>query len=104
MLKVALGWWLWALGQDNVEPRPWQTCESPLVHLSVDAAGSPVHCVAVLFIGGKCSYADGSPARHFMEQLRKKSDNRNMSLEILAIAFGLSAFAANVHGRKVVVF
>ena len=103
-LKIALGWWLWALRQDIVEHRPWCVCELPPVHLLVDAAGSPAHCAAVLFIDGKCLYTDGSPARHFMEQFQKRSDNQIMTLEILAIALGLSTFASEIHGRRVVVF
>ena len=103
-LKTALGWWLWALEQDIVETRQWKMCELPPVRLLVDAAGVPAHCAAVLFVDGRCLYTDGAPAAHLMKQFQSRSDNQIMTLEILAIALGLSTFAEEVRGRKVVVF
>ena len=103
-LKVALGWWLWALEQDIVETRQWQSCELPPVHLMVDAAGSPAHCAAVLFVDGRCMYTDGAPAEYLMKEFQGRSDNQIMTLEILAIALGLSTFANEICGRNVVVF
>ena len=62
-LRVALTWWLWALGLDIMEERPWTSADEPLAHLFVDARGSPAHCAAVLFIDGiaPCSRMVGHP-------------------------------------------
>jgi len=70
----------------------------------VDAAGSPAHCAAVLFVDGRCMYTDGAPAEYLMKEFQGRSDNQIMTLEILAIALGLSTFASETCGRNVVVF
>ena len=80
-LKIALGWWLWALEQDIVETRFWKMCELPPVHLFVDAAGSPAHCAAVLFVDGRCLYTDGAPAGHLMEQFQNLKKKRRKTLD-----------------------
>ena len=103
-LRVALTWWLWALGLDIMEERPWTSADEPLAHLFVDARGSPAHCAAVLFIDGRTLFTDGRPSQEHMEQFRKRADNQIMSLEILAIVVGLSTFTEELRGRKVILW
>lgn len=43
-LKVALEWWLQVLSSDLCEEHPWEASKLPVVHLFVDARGSPARC------------------------------------------------------------
>ena len=86
------------------ETKAWSQSEQPPVHLFVDARGSPARCAAVLFSDGKCFFTDGEPSPCFMNLLEERRDNQIMSLEIMAIAVGLSTFAEELKGRKVVVY
>lgn len=87
-----------------VEERRWRVPESPLVHLFVDARGVPARCAAVLFIDGDCLYTDGMPSASIMQTFTQRADNQIMTLEILAISVGLSTFAEELKGRKVIVY
>ena len=87
-----------------VEERRWRVPESPLVHLFVDARGVPARCAAVLFIDGDCPYTDGMPSASIMQTFTQRADNQIMTLEILAISVGLSTFAEELKGRKVIVY
>ena len=70
----------------------------------IDARGSRARCAAVLFSAGKCFFTDGEPSPCYMNLLEERRDNQIMSLEIMAIAVGLSTFAEELKGRKVVVY
>ena len=61
-------------------------------------------CSAVLFIDGRIFYTDGEPAKAIMDQFLKRDDNQITTLEILAIAVGLSSFGHMLRGRRVVIF
>ena len=103
-LKTALKWWCAILTWDLAEERTWEQSERAPVHLFVDARGQPPRCAAVLFVDGACLYTDGEPAQQFLEQLGKREDNQIMSLEIMAVAVGLSTFSKELKGRNVVVY
>ena len=103
----------------HAENRPgigtvWSACVEPLCVL--------VRCAAVLFIDGQFHYTDGIPSQSIMDKFNARND-RLMSaagmfvsickvgavrqittLEILAIAIGLSTFQSELKGRKVVVW
>ena len=93
-----------ATRHEVVEERRWRVPESPLVHLFVDARGVPARCAAVLFIDGDCLYTDGMPSASIMQTFTQRADNQIMTLEILAISVGLSTFAEELKGRKVIVY
>ena len=58
----------------------------------------------MLFIDGECMYTDGVPRQEIMQQFLQRQDKQITTLEILAIAIGLSTFAPELQGRKVVVW
>ena len=103
-LRVALRWWIWVLKHDIVEECAWGVADTGPVHLFVDARGVPPRCAAVLCVDGEILYTDGAPAQVFMDALEDRSDNQIMSLETIAIAVGLSTFARELAGRKVIIF
>ena len=70
----------------------------PIVRVTV------YRCAAVLYLDGKTMFCDGPPAPSIMERFRSRADNQITSLEILAIAVGLSTFRKELHGRKVLVY
>ena len=49
-------------------------------------------------------YTDGEPAKAIMDRFWERSDNQITTLEILAIAVGLSSFGHMLRGRRVVIF
>jgi len=103
-LREALRWWTVVLQYDVVEERCWSVPERPLAHLFVDARGCPARCAAVLFVDGKRFFTDGKPSDKVMHTFAKRADNQIMTLEILAISVGLSTFAEELRGRKVIIF
>ena len=103
-LKLALIWWLHVLESGICEQRDWVRLDAPPVCLFVDARGVPPRCAAVAFIDGVCHFTDGMPSNAVMECFQKRHDSQICGLEMLAIALGLSTFAAELRGRSVVVF
>ena len=103
-LLTALKWWLAVLELDIVEERSWYAPELPPVHLYVDARSTPPRCAAVLFINGKTLYCDGEPHAGIMRWFQSRADGQITSLEILAIAVGMSTFSEELAGRKVIVY
>ena len=61
-------------------------------------------CAAVLFTGEQILYTDGLPAPEIMEKFSKRSDNQITTLEVLAIAIGLSTFGDLLANRRVIIF
>jgi hypothetical protein len=57
-----------------------------------------------LFGGHQILYTDGQPALAIMERFMKRSDNQITTLEVLAIAVGLSTFGELLENRRVVIF
>ena len=79
------------------------------IALSISLFAPTVHttlhrCAAVLHIDGKTMFCDGPPAQSIMEGFRNRADNQITSLEILAIAVGLSTFRKELCGRNVLVY
>ncbi len=60
-LLEALLWWLFVLGQEVAERRPWALSEKSVCRLFVDAASTPARCAAVLLIDGRILYTDVVP-------------------------------------------
>jgi hypothetical protein len=58
----------------------------------------------VLFVDGRVLYTDGKPAERIMQQFAQRADNQITTLEVLAVAVGLSTFSQWLYGRRVVVF
>ena len=104
VLREVLTWWSTVLKHDIVEERAWSIPEQPPAHLFVDARGCPGHCAAVLYKDGEWSYTDGKPAQRVMQAFDKRADNQIMSLELLAISVGLSTFAEELQGRRVIIY
>ena len=63
-----------------------------------------VRCAAVLFDGEQILYTDGQPAPEIFERFSKRSDNQITTLEVLAIAVGLSTFGEMLVNRRVIIF
>ena len=102
-LRVALEWWKQVLATHICEIRPWSMGESPPVHVFVDARGTPPRCAAVTFLDGHYHYTDGKPSDKVMNFFRSRNDAQICGLEMLAIAVGLSTYADELKGRKVIV-
>ena len=52
----------------------------------------------------KVMYTDGAPSDRIMQQFRQRRDGQIMTLEILAIAIGLSTFADEIKGERLFIF
>jgi len=102
-LAKVLSWWLGVLQQGSCEIRCWRVTHMKPVQLLCDARSTPPRVAAVLLIDGCCEYADMEPQTHTMEQFKRRGDNQIASLELLAIAFGLSTFEEKSRGRNIVV-
>ena len=56
-----------------------------------------------MFAGDQILYTDGQPASGIMERFVKRSDNQITTLEVLAIAVGLSTFGELLENRRVLI-
>ena len=121
-LRLALRWWLIALGDELAQSRDWRSdATGSVVHLFCDAAGRPPMVAAVLFIDGECYWTSMPPAarngearpgqspalrdRALARTLRAfqpREDNQIMGLEMLSIALGLCSFESAIRRRWVV--
>ncbi len=79
-LLEALLWWLFVLGQEVAERRPWALSEKGVCRLFVDAASTPARCAAVLLIDGRILYTDVAPSVQLMRQLAARNDKQITSL------------------------
>ena len=103
-LHLALEWWEEVLVLGITEKRMWKQPSLPLAHLFVDASGKRGRCAAVLFLDGQRSYTDGVPSPAVMAAFNKRSDWQITTLEIMALAIGLSTFADKLRNRNVVIW
>ena len=83
------------------ETRLWQPVVTRTAHLLCDARSTPPRVAAVLVIDGAKFYADEAPPQETISFLQPRGDGQITSLEILAIAFGLSTFIDMIRGRNV---
>ena len=103
-LRTSLRWWAFVLTLDLCEEHPWVAPVSKVARLFVDARGYPPRCAAVLCVDGAWHYTDGMPSKRLLDRMIARKDNQIMALESIAIALGLSTFASELAGRKVVVY
>ena len=89
----------------NVNPhtRQWREIKQAPVHLLCDARSKPPRIAAVLICDGCIEFADMEPDEKVLRQFRARGDNQIASLELLAIAFGISTFEQKLKGRNVVI-
>ena len=86
------------------ESRGWSLDELPTANLFVDAASVPPRVGAVLLYDDTLLYSDMEPGENVLRFFQTRDDNQIMSLELLAIAFGLSSFGEIIKGRRVYVW
>jgi len=100
-LRVALEWWAEVLALELCESRAWTPDRREAAQLFVDARSTPPRVAAVLFLDGRSSYSDWAPPVCVLRHFKQRGDAQIMSLELLAIAFGLSTFSDALEGRRV---
>ncbi len=103
-LTTAMEWWVDVLRRDICEVHPWVPPQTPAVHLYADARSSPPRVAAVLLADGVSYYTDAEPSVELLARFKERADKQITSLEMLAIAVGLSSFADLLHGRKVLLY
>ena len=86
------------------ESRGWSVDALPTANLFVDAASTPPRVGAVLLCDDTMLYSDMAPSDEVLQFFQTRQDNQIMSLELLAIAFGLSSFGEIIRGRRVYVW
>ena len=80
-LLESLKWWQLVLSQNIAEQRPWvESVVKNVCRLFVDAASTPPHCAAVLFIDGCTLYTDVAPSEQLLRQLAARNDKQITSL------------------------
>ena len=103
-LRMALKWWLEVLALQLAETRMWKRPSTQPLQLFADARGQPPRLAAVLVGNGRILYTDMEPAAGVLAFFKKRADNQIMGLELLALALGLSTFAAQCTSQRVRVF
>ena len=86
------------------ETRLWYAPTDKPVHLYADASGAPARLAAVLLIDGRSYYTDMDVPIELLAIFTRRGDRQIMSLELLAIALGLSTFAKQCADRRVCIF
>ena len=84
-LQEALSWW-WRVLDMNIseECSLIERAEKGLCRLYVDAASTPAHCAAVLFMDGQVIYTNAAPEQETMQQLATRNDKQITSLVSVA--------------------
>ena len=101
-IESALVWFLEILSMQVVQVRPWIWPSSRPVQIYCDAAGSPARLAAIVFTeDGRAFYSDVAPPQSLLDYFTDRSDNQICSLELCAIALGLSTSGDFCKGRKV---
>jgi hypothetical protein len=102
-LLRSLVWWREILQMGISEKRDWQASVDDPVHLFCDAASTPPHLGAVLFIDKKWLWTHMQPPSETLQCFKARKDKQIMGLELLAISLGLATFDGMLTGRRVVV-
>ncbi len=89
-LRLALRWWHQVLSDSIAELHAWVPDVSGVAHLFVDAASTPARCAEILFINRRVWYTDLAPPKSLVALFKRRRDKQITTLEILAIALGLS--------------
>ena len=80
-LRESLRWWLNVLNLNICEEVQLEaTRERGICRLFVDAASTPAHCAAVLFMDGQTLYTNAAPRPHTISQLAARRDKQITSL------------------------
>ena len=102
MVESALTWFLEVLSLQVLQVRPWTWPQSRPVQIFCDAAGSPARLAAIVFTeDGRSLYTDIAPPQSLLDYFVDRRDNQICSLELCAIALGLSTFEEFCRGRRV---
>jgi hypothetical protein len=98
-LDAALAWWEEALVWHDAEEHWFEEDRGISAELFVDASGEPGHLCAVLFINGLAFYCHAEVPAEWKAALIPRDDAQIMAFELLAIYYGLVAFAPLLRGR-----
>ena len=80
-LQESLRWWLNVLNLNICEEVQLEaTRDRGICRLFVDAASTPAHCAAVLFMDGHTLYTNAAPCSHTVSQLAARRDKQITSL------------------------
>eukprot|EP00973_Karenia_brevis_P078150 10853323-Karenia_brevis.AAC.1 len=103
-LKESLSFWRTVLAEGISELREWREHAGEIVHLFVDAAGSPACLGAVLFLSHNSKlFTHMRPTELMMRSFMVREDKQIMGLELLAISVALSTFAPWLVGKRIVI-
>jgi hypothetical protein len=100
-LDSALEWWEIALEQHCAEDYYYDREKGLTAELFCDASGEPGHLCAVLFIGGYSFYCHTEVPDAWKEWVEARDDSQIMAWELLAVLYGLEAFAELIRGRTI---
>ena len=98
-LDSALKWWEIALERHCAENYYYDNEDELTAVLFCDASGEPGHLCAVLFIGGHSFYCHTEVPAAWKEWVKVRNDSQIMAWELLAVLYGLEAFADLIRGR-----
>lgn len=104
ILEFCLKWWRDVLALDIAERRPWRSSDLAPCNLFVDARSTPPRIAAVLECDGLAFYSDVEPGADVLQFFTERKDHQITSLELLALAFGLSTFGEKIRGRRVRIY
>ena len=100
-LRDALRRWGEVLVLELHETRQWFCPDGLPVQLFLGARGTPPRAAAVLMRDDPIYFADWEPPRCLPSWFKQRADGMIMSLELLAIPFGLCTFDHLLRRRKV---
>jgi hypothetical protein len=104
-LRLAIVWWLEALGRPQCEVFPFSSAQVQTVEVFTDAAsggaGRVPHIAAVVFVNGYCFYAHTEVTEAWMNWFLPRGDGQIMGLELLAVIFAQETFEKILTGRAV---
>jgi hypothetical protein len=100
-LSSALEWWQRALEEQTSEDFPFEAVQSCTAEIFCDAAGSPPHICAVIFIDGQSFYCHNSVPDAWLNWFAERNDAQIMGLELLAVLYAILNFLPLIQGRTV---
>jgi hypothetical protein len=100
-LQAALQWWVTALREQRAEDFPFDAAQGGTAEIFCDAAGSPPHICAVIFIDGESFYCHDAVPQWWMDWFEPRRDAQIMGLELLAILYAILNFLPLIQGKTV---